>query len=395
MKRALIVVVAFALAAALVAGCTGSGATGGSGSTAKEPIKIGAILSLTGTYAGLGAPEKIAIEEETARINAAGGVNGRPIEVVVVDDATDPQKAVAAATQLIDKDKVAVILGATGTGSTMAIRTETDRAGVPVISMAGGSAVTAQFDKNMFQTPWPNNVVVPFTIAAMSKAGISKVALISSTDGYGKDARQVVLDATKTDTSVKIVADEAFNPGDTDMTVQLTKIKAKAPQAIWLLNAGKEAAIVAKNLKQIDPQGTIKLYGMPGNARKEFITGAGPAAEGFTFAAGKILLPETYGTGTPEFQVATGFVERFTKAAGTPPDIFAGHAYDSLAIAVDALKRAGDGASGAKLRDAIEGTSGLIGIGGTFTYSPTDHNGLSAKDLVVYRIIGGTWTLVK
>jgi len=387
---------ALALVAMLVAGC-GGGSSGGAtaGGAAKQPIKIGAILSLTGSYAGLGAPEKQALELEVKRINDAGGVNGRPIEVVIVDDATDAQKAVAAATKLIDQDKVVAILGATGTSGTMAIRNEAGRAGVPIVSMAGGSVITDTFDKNTFQTPWPNRLVVPFTLAEVQKEGITKVALLSSSDGYGKDGRQVVLDDTKAGAAVQVVADEAFNPGDTDMTVQLTKIKAKSPQAIWLWNAGKEAATVAKNLRQIDPSGSIKLIGAPGNARKEFITGAGAAAEGFTFAAGKILLPETYGKDTQEYKVATDFIDRFTKAYSSAPDIFAGHAYDALAITVDALKRAGDGADGAKLRDAIEGTKGLVGIGGTFTYSPSDHNGLTEKDLVMYRIEGGTWKLVK
>jgi branched-chain amino acid transport system substrate-binding protein len=385
------------LAAALVAGCTPAATRSmPAGSTAgKESVKIGAILSLTGTYAGLGAPEKQAIELEVKRINDAGGVNGRPIEVVIEDDATDPQKAVAAATKLIDQDKVVAILGATGTGSTMAVRNETGRAGVPIVSMAGGSVITGTFDKNTFQTPWPNNVVVSFTLAALKGAGITRIALLSSSDGYGKDGRQVVLDNTKNGADVHVVGDETFNPGDTDMTAQLTKLKAKAPQAIWLWNAGKEAAIVAKNLRQIDPEGKIKLYGAPGNARKEFITGAGDAAEGFAFAAGKVLLPEAYGKGTEEYKVAADFIDRFTKAYGNPPDIFAGHAYDALAVTVDGLKRAGDGADGRALRDAIEVTKGLIGIGGTFTYSATDHNGLTQKDLVLYRIESGTWTLAK
>ena len=101
------------------------------GGAAKQPIKIGAILSLTGSYAGLGAPEKQALDLEVKRINDAGGVNGRPIEVVIVDDATDAPKAEAAATKLIDQDKVVAILGATGTSGTMAMRSEVDRAGVP------------------------------------------------------------------------------------------------------------------------------------------------------------------------------------------------------------------------------------------------------------------------
>ena len=258
MKKALLLVAMLAVAVSLVGGCgqaktEGTAATGSTAPT-KEPIKIGAILSLTGTYAGLGAPEKQAIELEVKRINDAGGVNGRPIEVVVEDDATDAQKAVAAATKLIDKDKVVAILGATGTGGTMAIRNEAKRAGVPVVSMAGGSVITADL----------RHQHVPDAVAEPRRRGLHALrdsspresprsALLSSSDGYGKDGRQVVLDAVKADPSVQVVGDETFNVGDTDMTAQIIKLRAKGPQAIWLWNAGKEAAIVAKNLRQLDP----------------------------------------------------------------------------------------------------------------------------------------------
>jgi branched-chain amino acid transport system substrate-binding protein len=393
LKRRILALPIAAILVSLLAGCSTTG-NQTTGTTAKEPIKIGAILSLTGSYAGLGAPEENAIKMEVERINAAGGVNGRPIQVVIEDDATDPKAAVAAVTKLIDKEKVVAIIGATGTGATMAIRNDALRAGVPIVSMAGGSVITGTFDKNTFQTPWPNNLVVSFTIAALKSAGVDRIALISSSDGYGKDGHDVTVAKAK-EAGIQIVADESFNPGDTDMTTQLTKIKAKAPQAIWMWNAGKEAAIVAKNLRQIDPKSTIALYGAPGNARTEFATGAGAAAEGFRFAAGKILLPETYGAGTEPYKVATDFVARYTAAYKVAPDIFAGHAYDALAITVDALKRAGDGADGPKLREAIEQTKGLVGIGGTFTYSATDHNGLTEADLVMYKIEDGTWTLAR
>lgn len=393
LKRVLGTLVATVLAVSLVAGC--SGGTSGVSEESREPVKIGAILSLTGSYAALGAPEKNAIEMEVARINAAGGIDGREIRVIIEDDATDPKQAVAAATKLIDKDEVVAIIGATGTGSTMAIRTDAGRAGVPIISMAGGSVITADFDPNTFQTPWPNRLVVAFTLDHLKKAGITKVALLSSSDGYGSDGRQVVLDAVEAGAGIRIVADESFNPGDADMTTQLTKIKAQAPEVIWLWNAGKEAAIVAKNLRQIDPSGAIALVGAPGNARTEFATGAGAAAEGFRFAAGKVLIPDTYGEGSAAHTLATDFIERYTAAYAVAPDIFAGHAYDALAITVDALTRAGADADGPALRTAIEQTNGLVGIGGTFTYGPKDHNGLTSADLVMYEIENGTWRLAR
>lgn len=389
---------ALGCAIALVAGCGGGTST--SSTTAKgtaasgAPVKVGAVLSLTGTYAGLGTPEQNAIKMEVDRINAAGGINGRPLEVVIEDDATDANKAVAAATKLIDKDGVVAILGATGTGQSMAMRQEIDRAKIPQVSMAGGNVITGQFDTLVFQTPWPNRIVVPVTLDYMKKQGITKIGLLTDSGGYGKDGRDITLKNVGA-YGVTVVADETFNPGDTDMTTQLTKIKAKGPQAIWMWSAGKEAAIIAKNLKQIDPKGTIKLFGTPGNGRVEFAQGAGDAANGVTFAAGKILLPASYGAGTPAYKVATSFVDRYTKAYGKAPDIFAGHAYDALNITAEAAKRVQGEVTPAALRDAIEQTQGFVGMGGTFNYSPTDHNGLSASDLVMYRVENGTWKLAQ
>ena len=176
-----------------------------------EPVKVGAILSLTGTYAALGASEKKALDLEVERINAAGGVDGRPIEVIIEDDATDEAKAVAAASKLIEQDEVIAILGATGTGQSMAIRGEIQRAGIPQISMAGGTVVTGEFDPAVFQTPWSNTLVVPFVLGAIKDAGVSKIAVLSDTGGYGKDGLAVI-EAEAPKAGLEIVASETFNP---------------------------------------------------------------------------------------------------------------------------------------------------------------------------------------
>lgn len=358
----------------------------------KDPYRIGAVLSLTGTYAGLGEPEKNTIEMEVARINAAGGVNGRPIEVVFEDDATDADTAVAATTRLIDKEGVLAIIGATGTGATMAMRQEIDRAGIPQLSPAGGTVITSMFDPLVFQTPWSNSLVVPFTLAYVKDQGITKIGVISDSGGFGADGL-AVLEAEASKAGVTIVASEVFNPGDADMSAQLTKIKSAGAEALVMWTAGKEAAIVVKNAN--DLKLGIPVFGSHGNARSELIEGAGDAIEGFRFSAGKILLPESYGTDSESYKVATDFVDRYTAEYGKAPDTFAGHAYDSLYIIVNAMSRLDEGFTPADLRDEIEKTSGFLGIGGVFTYSATDHNGMGADDLVMYEVKGGTWVLAK
>ncbi len=384
-------VVALVLAAAA---CGSSSDTGSSSSTSPtaDSYKIGAVLSLTGTYAALGAAEKQAIELEVKRINDAGGVNGRQLEVLIEDDATDEAKAVAATTKLIEQEGVIALLGASGTGQTMAMRGDVDRAGIPQISMAGGTVVTGEFDPLVFQTPWSNTLVVPFVLTAIKSDGLTRIAVVSDTGGYGKDGLAVIK-AEAPKLGLDIVADQTFNPGDTDMTAQLTKIKGTDAEAILLWTAGKEAAIVVKNTADLGLE--QPLYGGSGQARSEFAAGAGEAAEGFVFGTGKSLIPSNWGEGTEQFTVVSDFADRYEQAYGQAPDIFAGHAFDAVTILADALERAGDNPSAEQLRDAIEQTADLTGFGGSFTFSATDHNGLTADDLALYKIQGGEWVTVK
>jgi branched-chain amino acid transport system substrate-binding protein len=385
-----------ALAAAMavtIAGCgSQSASTGGAaGGASAEPIKIGAIVSLTGTYAGIGEPQKRVIEMEVKRINDAGGINGRKIEVLIEDDGTDETKAVAAVTKLIDQDKVVAIIGTSGTSTTMAIRSAIDKAGIPEVSMAGGNAVTGKFDPLVFQTAWSNALVIPYELAYMKKQGITKIGLISDSGGYGKDGKSLI-ETSVAQYGITITSNQTFNVGDSDMTAQLTNIKKSGAQAVVMWTAGKEAATVVKNAKALGL--TIPMFGSHGNARLEFASGVGAAGDGFKFAAGHILVPESYGKDTEEFKVATKFVTDYKAAAGATPSTFAGHAYDALYIVVDAAKAVQGDITSKALRDQIEKTSGFNGIGGVFTFSATDHNGLTDKDLSFYEIKGGTFALV-
>jgi branched-chain amino acid transport system substrate-binding protein len=360
-------------------------------SGAKEPIKVGAVLSLTGSYAGIGASEKNALDLEVAKINAAGGINGRPIELVIADDGTDAAKAQAATTKLIDQDKVVAILGASGTGQTMAMRPDIERAGIPNLSMAGGSAITEKISPQVFQIPWPNRIVVPFVLAAIKKAGLTKIGVLTDSGGYGKDGLAVIkTDAPKA--GLTIVGEQSFNLGDTDMTPQLTKLKDSGAQAILLWTAGKEGATVLKNRDQLKM--TQPFFGGSGQGRKEFLSGAGSAANGFTFGTGKMLVPAAY-AGAPNQAVVEDFAARYKAAYNSDIDIFAGHAYDAIHLFENAAKSVTGTLDGPALRDAIEKTAGFVGVGGTFTFSPTDHNGLTDKDLQIYQAKDGQFVIVK
>ena len=236
----------------------------------------------------------------------------------------------------------------------MAIRGDVQRAGIPQVSMAGGTVVTNPVDPLVFETPWSNTIVVPFTLDYLKKQGITKIGLISDSGGFGKDGAAVMA-AEAPKAGVTIVANETFNPGDTDMTAQLTKIKNSDAQAIVMWTAGSEAATIAKNAKDLGID--LPIYGSHGIARQEFINGAGDAAENVKFAAGKILMPELYGEGTEEYKVATDFVDRYKAAYGEAPSTFAGHAYDALYLIAEAAQAGprGPDPSRAARRDREDG----------------------------------------
>jgi len=373
----------------VVSGC-GEGNTGGHGDTDKEPYVIGAVLSLTGAQAGLGQPEKNAVDMEVERINAGGGIDGHPLEVIIEDDASDVDQAVAATTKLIEQDEVLAIVGSTGTGQSMAMRTEIDAAGIPQVSLAGGSVVTSEFDPLVFQTTWTAKLVGPLLLQYLKDEGFTKIGLITEDTGFGKDGKAFINEHAA-EYGLTVVSDQVFKSADTDMTGQLTVMKSAGAEVVAMWASVSAASIVPKNMAQLNWD--VPLVCSHGIVRQEFIDGAAEAGEGVIAFAGKALAPEAYGAGTEEYEVATGFRERYTDEYGVAPDHYAGHAYDGLYLIVEAMSRLDEGFTPADLRDEIEKTDGMPGIGGTFTFSATDHNGLTEKDIVRYRIEGATWIL--
>lgn len=393
----LALVLAFVLASAALVGCTGDdGAEApddGNAEVTKEPYVIGAVLSLTGAQSGLGEPERRVIEMEVKRINDEGGINGHPLEVIIEDDASNVDQAIAATTKLIEQDEVLAVIGSTGTGQTMAMRAEIDAAQIPQVSLAGSLVITKEFDPLVFQTPWSNELVVTTTLEYLKAEGLSDVGLITEDTGFGKDGRELV-SALAEEYGLTVVSDEVFKPTDTDMTGQLTVTRSAGADVVLMWSSVAASAIVPKNMAQLGMD--IPLVGSHGIARQEYIDSAGEAAGGTVMFAGKVLAPEAYGEGTPSYEAATSFIERYTETYGeAPSNTFAGHAYDGLYLVVEAMKRLDEGFTPMDLRDEIEATEGFPGIGGVFTFSPTDHNGLSADDLVGYRVVDGAWTLLE
>jgi branched-chain amino acid transport system substrate-binding protein len=359
---------------------------------AQEAIRIGAFLSVTGPAAFLGDPEQKTLETYIEKINASGGVLGRKLQLISYDDAGDAEKARTFAKRLIEQDKVDVIVGGSTTGSTMAAVPLVEAAQMPFISLAGAVVITEPVKKWVFKTPHTDRMACEKVFVDMNDRKLSRVALISGTGGFDKSMRAECLKVAP-NYKIQVVADETYGAGDTDMTVQLTKIKNTAGvQAVLTPGFGQGPTIVTKNYKQLAVN--LPLYQSHGVASKEFIKLSGDASEGVRLPAAALLIAEQLPDSDPQKKVVVSYKQTYEGKYKQDVSTFGGHAYDGLMLAVEAMRRAGS-TDKAKVRDAIEATKGYIGTGGVVNMSPTDHMGLDLSAFRTLEVKGGVWTLVK
>jgi len=359
---------------------------------AADPIKIGSFLSVTGPAAFLGDPEQKTLELYVEKINAAGGVLGRRVELVAYDSAGNAEKARTFVKRLIEEDKVDAIVGGSTTGETMAVIPLVEQAGVPFISLAGAVVIIEPVKKWVFKTPHTDRMACEKIFVDMKARSISKIGLISGSGGFDKSMRaQCMQVAGKY--GVQVVADETYGAQDTDMTAQLTKMRQNS-QIQAVLNAGFGAgpAIVTKNFRQIGM--TVPLYQSHGVASKKYIELSGNAANGVRLPAAALLVADALPKSDPQKKVVESYNHAFESRYKQEVSTFGGHAYDGLFLIVDAIKKAGS-TNKAKVRDALEGIKGYIGTGGVVNMSPTDHLGLDLSAFRMLEIYNGDWTLAK
>ncbi|RNC68763.1 MAG: ABC transporter substrate-binding protein [Desulfuromonadales bacterium] len=357
---------------------------------AADPVRIGALFAVTGPASFLGEPEKNTLEMLVKEANAKGGIGGHKVELVVYDTQGDVTKAVQLANKLIKNDKVSVIVGPSTTGETMAVIPVAEKEKVPLISCAAGIKITDPVKKWVFKTPANDHVAAEKILIQATKLKQKNLAIITVSDGFGSSGREQ-LKALAGEKGFKIVADEVYGPKDTDMTAQLTKIKAAKPDAIicWGTNPGP--AIIARNIKQLGMK--VPLYMSHGVASKKFIELAGAdAAEGIMLPAGRLTVYDKLQKNDPQVKLLRDYDQAYKKAYGVEASTFGGYAYDAFLLITGALKK---GSNPEQIRDSLEQTKKLVSISGVFTMSPADHNGLDLSAFEMIRVAKGDWELVK
>ena len=372
----------FLLLSSLAAGLVGCSAAG-----KVEPYKIGGLFAVTGFNSPLGTPEKETALMLEDQINKAGGINGRPIKLIIYDTESDETKAVNLAKKLIEQDQVLAIVGPSSTGESLALVDTVEKAQVPLLSCAASAQIVQPVRKWVFKTPQSDSLAVGEIYDYLKAKSLTKVALLTSSGGFGTTGKKA-LETAAAQAGVSIVASESFGDKDTDMTVQLTKIKGSDAQALIVWGTNPGPAIIAKNMKQLGM--SLPVFQSHGIANRKFIELAGDAANGVIFPAGKLLVASSLPDSDPQKSVLTKYAADFQAKYNKNADTFGGHAYDAIMLLKKAIEKAGG--DRAKIRDEIENTQGFVGIGGTFNFSAADHNGLGKGSFTMVKIVNGEWT---
>jgi branched-chain amino acid transport system substrate-binding protein len=386
-----IIAVFVASALAFLPGCGGDEEE--PADTTKDPIKIGVVLSDSGSAEPLGQPERKAIELFVDELNAAGGIDGHPVEVIIKDDESDPDVALDATVELIEQEDVVAVIGTSTTGATLSMKQEATDQEIPQVCMAAGVIITEEDIEWIFRTPPTSNEAGGNALAYISDVlGLTRIALLYDTNAFGTDGKNTI-EALAPDYGLEVVASVGYQTDDTAeaMDTYLTNIQAADPEIVVVWGTNPGPAIIAQ---QMDAKGMdIPYMGSHGIANQKFIELAGESAEGVLFPAGKMLIWEiALEPGSNEYEVIQNFSEAYEAEYGEQINTFAGHGWDAILIITEALKRAGAEATSAELRDEIEKTSGLAGTAGIFNYSSTNHDGLSPEDLIMIEIVNAEWT---
>jgi branched-chain amino acid transport system substrate-binding protein len=340
---------------------------------AAEPIKIGAILSVTGPASFLGAPEAKTLEMLVAETNKKGGVMGRPVQLIVKDSGASPEKAFSFAKQLIEEDKVFAIIGPSTSGETMKIKGVAEAGKTILLSCAAAEDIVNPVAKWVFKTPQKDSDAVIKIFQEMKKMKISRIGVLSGNDGFG-NAGKGQIEKLAPQFGITIAANEVYDAKASDLTAEVTKIKAANVQAIINWSVVPAQAIVIKNARQIGIK--VPIFQSHGFGNIKYVQAAGAAAEGVLFPAGRLLVADVLPKSNPQKALLVKYAKDYTSTYKEQPSTFGGHAYDAYTILLKAIEQAKSTDKEA-VRTAIEHLRGFVGTGGIFNFSPTDHNGLN------------------
>ena len=358
-------------------------------STAAAAIKVGAIFAVTGPASFLGGPEARSAEMAVARINREGGINGEQVELIVKDSAGSPEKAVSFAKQLIEEERVVAIIGPSTSGESMAVKKIAEDGRTVLISCAAAEVIVDPVASYVFKTPQKDSFAARKIFAEMQRQSITTIAVASGNDGFGKAGKEQ-LEKLAPEFAIRVALSETYDSKATDLSALVAKMKANpAIQAVVNWSVAPAQAIIAKNMRQANWR--VPLFQSHGFGNIRYAEAAGAAAEGIIFPCGLLLVAESLPDEHPQKALLMQYKTEYETLHKEQASAFGGYAYDALNMVAAAVRSAGT--DRARVRDAVEGLKNFPGVGGVFSFSPEDHNGLDIDSFAMMTVKDGRFIL--
>jgi branched-chain amino acid transport system substrate-binding protein len=351
----------------------------------EDKIRIGILGSLTGPAAIFGSSNLAGGELAFEEVNAAGGIHGRKLEWVVVDDETSPPKAIAAFKKLAEQDRVFAVFGPAASAIGAALVPTMKASNVPVfMTVLSSPAVTEPFVKNVFRTGPLNDRKQGRAIANYVTGELKgkRIALLRQSDEYGSRGGTSAIERLK-ELKVEPVAHEVFGPGDTDFTAQVLKIREAKPDVIIVYGYPAPSAIITRQARQLGVDAMI--LGSNATSSRRYPEIVGKVAAGTLNVIANLELPES-----DEPKMA-GFRKRFEArypelVKQVRPDLGDVLCYGGALTFIEGLKRAGKDLTREKFIAALESLQNYQnGITLPTTFTATDHDGNNAARVMRIR----------
>jgi branched-chain amino acid transport system substrate-binding protein len=386
MSRRFTAVLAAAAMTVVLAACGDDSDSGnGSASGGSGPIKIGAILGISGRFAFVGEPQKQALELAQERINADGGIAGRQVEFVVYDDEVDETKSVPLANRLISEDKVVAIIGPSITVPALAIQPIVERAKIPNMTLTSKAIWEGKDGSYVFHTTPREEVEVKSVLSFIKdELKVTKVGVIYDRQPYGT-GNLAFIKQFAPEFGLQVVSEEGIENNDTNADAQVQRVRAAGAETVVVWVGDPAASSVVKAINQAG--WTVPVLGSSAIAGPRFAELAGPAAEG-------VYSNSTYDTKAPPANQKT-FLDEFTAKFNGPPTQFAAFAYDSAYVLKGAIEAAGGKTDGESIRKGIIDMPAYEGVVATYDFADDNHNGIPNGPLFyIVQVKGGTFEVV-
>ncbi|HTD35220.1 MAG TPA: ABC transporter substrate-binding protein [Candidatus Elarobacter sp.] len=378
MTRTLVTALAAACVAALAAGAAPAPL-----SAAPEPIKLAAILSTSGPSAPLGVPESNAVKLAEREVNAHGGINGRPVQIDVVDDGAKADVAAQLATQMIASGHVAIFCGSR-TDTSAAVARVTGAANVLQVYSTPTASLWSTprgVVKHVFQVnPRDQLEAVSLLTYAKSRLHAKNVAILHDENLYGSGGATIAAAEAKA-LGLNVVGDESYPGTATDFTAQIVKLRGAKPDAVVLWGATTTPGLAIKAARTLGLN--VPILGSSGILSPAILNVAGGGAAGEVYSASPLA-------GAPSAE-QRAFSALYDREYHQPVVSFAANGWDAVQIIFAALREAKGKTDGRSLASALEAGKELPLVDGTYKFSPSDHNGLVPGDVHIAKANNGTW----